>query len=66
MLSIKNRISVKGALLQLSKIYLTDVDERTIIAEIPKKVRELAGILGLKPELIPKKVQSLGFILLYL
>ena len=55
---INNRISVKDVLLQLSKIYLTDVGERTIMAEIPKKVRELAEILDLKPELFPKKVPS--------
>ena len=55
---IINRISVKDALLQLSKIYLTGVGERTIMAEIPKKVRELAEILDLKPELFPKKVPS--------
>ncbi|MGC8629681.1 MAG: transposase [Thermoplasmata archaeon] len=52
------RISVKDALLQLSKIYLTDVEDRTIMAEIPKKVRDLAQILDLKPELFPKKVPS--------
>ena len=55
---INNRISVKDALLQLSKIYLTDVGERTIMAEIPKKVRELAELLDLKLELFPKKVPS--------
>jgi hypothetical protein len=55
---INNRISVKDSLLQLSKIYLTDVEERTIMAEI----------FDLKPELtlkrfrvgvavIPKKVE---------
>ena len=55
---INSRTSVKDALLQLSKIYLTDVVERTMIAEIPKKVRELAELLDLKPELFPKKVPS--------
>ncbi|MHB8395584.1 MAG: transposase [Thermoplasmataceae archaeon] len=55
---INGRISVKDALLQLSKIYLTDVGDRTIMAEIPKKVRELAETLGLKPELFPKRVPS--------
>ena len=55
---INNRISVKDTLLQLSKLYLTDVGERTIMAEIPKKVRELAEILDLKPELFPKRVPS--------
>ena len=55
---INNRISVKDALLQLSKIYLTDVGKRTIMAEIPKKVRELAELLDLKLELFPKKVPS--------
>ncbi len=55
---INGRISVKDALLQLSKIYLTDIGDRTIMAEIPKKVRELAETLGLKPELFPKRVPS--------
>ena len=55
---INSRTSVKDALLQLSKIYLTDVGERTMIAEIPKKVRELAELLDLKPELFPEKVPS--------
>ena len=55
---INSRTGVKDALLQLSKKYLTDVGERTMIAEIPKKVRELAELLDLKPELFPKKVPS--------
>jgi len=55
---INNKISVKDALLQLSKIYLTDVGNRTIMAEIPKKVRELADTLDLKPDLFPKNVPS--------
>ena len=55
---INSRVSVKDALLQLSKIYLTDVGNRTIMAEIPKKVRELAETLDLKPELFPKRVPS--------
>ena len=55
---INKRRSVKDALLRLSKIYLTDVGDRTIMAEIPKKVRELAETLGMKPELFPKKVPS--------
>ena len=55
---INNRTSVKDALLQLSKIYLTDVGERTMMTEIPKKVRELTELLELKPELSPKKVPS--------
>ena len=55
---INTRISVKDALLQLSKIYLTDIGDRTIMAEIPKKVRELAETLDMKPELFPKKVPS--------
>ena len=36
---INDRISVKDAILQLSKIYLMDVGSRSILAEIPKKVR---------------------------
>ncbi|MHB1440169.1 MAG: IS1634-like element ISFac6 family transposase, partial [Cuniculiplasma sp.] len=55
---INTRISVKDALLQLSKIYLTDIGDRTITAEIPKKVRELAETLDMKPELFPKKIPS--------
>ena len=55
---INTRISVKDALMQLSKIYLTDVGDRVIMAEIPKKVRELAEILGMEPELFPKSVPS--------
>ena len=55
---INSRISVKDAILQLSKIYLTDVGDRIMMAEMPKKVRELAGILDMKPELFPKSVPS--------
>ncbi len=55
---INTRISVKDALLQLSKIYLTDVGDRTVMAELPKKVRELAESLDMKPELFPKNVPS--------
>ncbi len=51
-------MSVKDALLQLSKIYLADVGDRTIMAEIPKKVREPAETLDLKPELFPEKIPS--------
>ncbi|MDA8056338.1 MAG: hypothetical protein M0Z77_11930 [Thermoplasmatales archaeon] len=45
---INNRISVKNALLQLSKIYIDDIGDRVIVAEI----------LDLKPELFSKKVPS--------
>ena len=55
---VNNRISVKDAILQLSKIYLTDVGNRTIVAEIPKKSRDLAELLGLEPDLFPKSVPS--------
>ena len=55
---INDRISVKDAILQLSKIYLTDVGERSIVAEIPKKVRDLAELLGMEPDLFPKSVPS--------
>lgn len=55
---INSRISVKDAILQLSKIYLTDVGDRTILAEIPKKVKDLEELLGQKPELFPKNVPS--------
>ncbi|MCL5786553.1 MAG: hypothetical protein M1151_07825 [Candidatus Thermoplasmatota archaeon] len=55
---INGRISVKDALLQLSRIYLADIGDRTITAETPKKVRALAGTLDLEPELFPKRVPS--------
>ena len=55
---INDRISVKDAILQLSKIYLTDVGDRSIRAEMPKKVRELAELLGMEPDLFPKSVPS--------
>ncbi len=53
---INNKISVKDALLQLLKIYFTDIGDRTIMAETPKKAGELAEILDQKPELFPKSV----------
>ena len=52
------RISVKDAILQLSKIYLTDVGNRSILAEMSKKVRDLAELLGMEPDLFPKSVPS--------
>ena len=55
---INDRVSVKDAILQLSKIYLTDAGGRTIVAEIPKKVRDLAELLGMEPDLFPKSVPS--------
>ncbi len=55
---INSKISVRDALLQLSKIYLMDVGYRTIMAEIPKKVRGLAEILDLKSDQFPKSVPS--------
>ncbi len=55
---INRKISVKDALLQLSKIYMIDVGERAIMAEMPKKARELAETLDLKPELFPKNIPS--------
>ena len=55
---VNSRISVKDAILQLSKIYLTDIGNRTIVAEIPKKSRDLAELLGMKPEMFPKSVPS--------
>ena len=55
---INDRVSVSDALLQLSKIYLTDVGGRSIVAEIPKKVRDLAELLGMEPDLFPKSVPS--------
>jgi hypothetical protein len=55
---INGRISVKDAILLLSKIYLMDVGSRSILAEMPKKVRELAELLGMEPDLFPKSVPS--------
>ncbi|MCL4452153.1 MAG: hypothetical protein M1327_05980 [Candidatus Thermoplasmatota archaeon] len=49
---------MKDAILQLSKIYLTDVGNRSILAEMPKKVRELAELLGMEPYQFPKSVPS--------
>ncbi len=47
-LRISLPVKVKDALLQLSKIYMTDIGERTIVAEI----------LDMKPELFPKNAPS--------
>jgi transposase len=55
---MNRRISVKDVILQHSKIYMTDVGEKTIAAEIPKKVRELAELLELNPDLFHKSVLS--------
>ena len=55
---INKRISVKDAILQLSKIYLADIGGRTVVTEMPKKSRELAELLGLNPDLFPKSVPS--------
>ncbi|MGP6207079.1 transposase [Cuniculiplasma sp. SKW3] len=55
---INDRISVKDVVLQLSKIHLTDVGNRSILAEIPKKARELAELLGMEPDLFPESVLS--------
>lgn len=51
---------VKNAMLQLSKKCLTAIMERTMIIEMPRKVRELAEILDTKPELSHKNVLSYG------
>ena len=53
---IDGRIIVKDAILQLSKIYLTDVGSRSILAEIPNKVRELSELLDMEPDLFLKSV----------
>ena len=50
--------SSTDAILQLSEIYLTDVRNRSILAEMPKKVRELAELLGMEPDLFPKSGPS--------
>ena len=55
---VSDRVSVKDAVLQLSKIYLVDAGGRTIVAEVPKKARDLAELLGMEPELFPKSVPS--------
>ena len=41
-----------------AEIYLTDVRDRSILAEMPEKVRELAELLGMEPDLFPKNVPS--------
>ena len=58
---INGRVSLKDAILQLSKIYLADVGDRTIVAKMPEKSRDLAELLGLEPNLFPKSVPSLGY-----
>jgi hypothetical protein len=45
---------VKDALLELSKVYAVEIEDRVTVSEIPKKARTLAGALGLKLELFPK------------
>ena len=55
---INDRVSVKDAILKPSKIYFTYVGDRTIVAEMPKKSRDLAELLGLDPDLFPKSVPS--------
>lgn len=55
---VNRRVSVKDTILQLSKIYLADIGASTIVTEMPKKSRELAELLGMKPDLFPKNVPS--------
>lgn len=55
---LNKKMSVKDALLELSKIYAIEVGQREIISEIPKKARTLAESLGLELELFPKIVRS--------
>lgn len=51
---INGKVSVKDALLELSKVYAVEIGDRVTVSEIPKKARTLAGALGLKLELFPK------------
>jgi hypothetical protein len=55
---INGRMSVKDVLFQFSKIYLVDVCNKTILAEMPSMSRDLAELLGLNPEPFPKSVPS--------
>ena len=55
---INDRVSVKDAILRLSKINHLDGGGRSVVAEIPKKVRDRAELLGMKPDLFPKSVPS--------
>mgnify|MGYP000567507337 CR=1 FL=1 len=57
-IGVNKRISVRDALLELSKIYAIEVGDRMIIFEIPKRTRTLAETLGLELELFPKIVRS--------
>ncbi|MEM3488987.1 MAG: hypothetical protein QXO75_04945 [Nitrososphaerota archaeon] len=52
------RTCVKDAPLQRSKIYVINVGERIMMAEIPKKMKELRQTLDLEQELFPKKVEG--------
>ena len=55
---INARVSVKGALLQMSKIYPTNVEDRTIMAGLPRKVEELDQTMDLEPELFHERLRA--------
>lgn len=55
-LGINSKVSVKDVLLELSKVYVVETPRGEILSEIPKKVRDLIGILGL--DLFPKIRES--------
>lgn len=53
---VSQKISVKEALFELSKIYVIADGERRTLAEIPERSKKIADIFGLK--LYPKFVRS--------
>ena len=57
-LNLSNKLSVKDVLLELSKVYAIELNDRIIVSEIPKKAQQLANLFNLDIELFPKKVRS--------
>jgi transposase len=55
---LNRKMSVKDALLELSKVYAIEIGQREVLSEIPKKARVLADLLGLRLELFPKILPS--------
>jgi hypothetical protein len=50
---LSSKLSPKDILLDMSKVYLVELDDCNLISEIPKKLEKLDGKLGLN--LFPKQ-----------